>query len=50
MAKTRIYELAKELGLNSKELLAKVLTMGIEASNHMAALSDGEVKKIKRIY
>jgi len=49
MAKIRVHELAKELGMNSKEFIKKIFDMGIEAGSHMATLSDGEVSKIKRI-
>jgi translation initiation factor IF-2 len=36
----KIHELAKELNMNSKELLEKINSMGIEAKSHMSVLSD----------
>ena len=40
----RVYELAKELGLTSKELLAQLKERHIEAKNHMASLDEDVVK------
>lgn len=50
MNKIRIYELAKELGLTSKELIGTVQNMNIEVHNHMSTLEDNEVDKIKQHY
>jgi len=36
----KIHELAKELNMNSKELLERINAMGIEAKSHMSGLSD----------
>ena len=43
----KVHELAKELGLTSKELLAKVKELGIEVKSHMSALSEKDVKKVR---
>ncbi len=43
----RVHELAKELGLSSKELLDKLHGLRVEAKNHMAALDDKTVTRIK---
>lgn len=43
----KIHELAKELDVNSKELLEKVQAMGIEAKSHMSSLSDIDAKAVK---
>jgi translation initiation factor IF-2 len=40
----RVYELAKELGLASKDLLAKLKERNIVAKNHMASLDEDIVK------
>ena len=48
MAKTRVHELAKELGYNSKDLLDKIIAMGIDAKSHMAALEDEDVETIRK--
>ena len=42
----KVYELAKELGVASKELLEKAAKMGIEVQNHMSVLSDTDVKRL----
>ncbi len=36
----KVHELAKELNLNSKDLLDKIASMGIDAKSHMSVLSD----------
>jgi translation initiation factor IF-2 len=39
----RVHELAKELGLASKDLLAKLHELGVDAKSHMSALEDDAV-------
>ena len=36
--KVRLYEVAKDLGLANKDLVAKVRALGIEVKNHMSNL------------
>jgi translation initiation factor IF-2 len=43
----RVHELAKEFGINSKDLLDKLAALGIQAKNHMSALDPDSVKKIR---
>ena len=43
----KVHELAKELGIASKELLEKIRALGIDVKSHMSALSDGDVKKVR---
>ncbi len=47
--KKKVYELAKEMGIQSKDLIAKAGALGIEVKSHMSALTDTEVDKIKGI-
>ncbi|HPL53176.1 MAG TPA: translation initiation factor IF-2 N-terminal domain-containing protein, partial [Bacillota bacterium] len=47
MGKIRIYELAKELGIQSKELVAAAKELNINVNNHMSALEDGDIALIK---
>ncbi|ROQ90196.1 translation initiation factor IF-2 [Desulfosoma caldarium] len=47
MARMRVHELAKELDMNSRELLDKILKMGIVVKNHMSTLSESAVAKIR---
>jgi translation initiation factor IF-2 len=49
MAKIRIYELAKELGIeNNKDLVAEVRSLGIEIKGVMSTLSDEEADRVRR--
>ena len=43
MAKMKVYELAKEMGMESKELLAVMKNKGIEVKSHMSVLEDEQV-------
>lgn len=45
MSKIRIYELAKQLGVANKDLVAKINSIGIEAKSHMAMLTEEEACK-----
>ncbi len=47
MAKQRIYELAKQLGLDNKVLVDKAKELGFNIKNHMSSLSDTEVNELK---
>jgi translation initiation factor IF-2 len=40
MKKVRVYELARELGLEAKELLKKLHELGVEAKSHMSGLDE----------
>lgn len=50
MPKQRVYELAKELGLNKQELVSTInsLELGFSVGNFMTVLSPEEVKAVKR--
>jgi len=49
MSKTRVYELAKELGLENKAVLDLCTQLGIEGKkSHSNSLSDDEAEKIRR--
>ncbi len=47
MGKLRVYELAKNLGLENKELLAKLADAGVEVASHASSLSDEDLQKFK---
>ncbi|MEJ5349341.1 MAG: translation initiation factor IF-2 [Desulfosoma sp.] len=47
MARMRVHELAKELDMNSKDLLERILKMGISVKNHMSTLSESAIAKIR---
>ncbi len=43
----RVFELAKQLGLPSKELINDLKTMGVTVANHMAALEENVVTQVQ---
>jgi len=43
----RIYELARDLGVSSKELIGKLHDMGVAVKNHMSTLSDEQVDQVR---
>jgi len=49
MGKVRVYELAKDFGIESKEVITQLATMGINVKNHMSTLEDDEVTKYKQV-
>jgi len=48
MAKIRIHELAKELKINSKDLVAQLNQMGYAVKNHMSTIEENDVGQIRR--
>jgi translation initiation factor IF-2 len=47
-AKMRVYEIAKELNVPNKELIAKIRALGLEVNNHMSSLELEDVNRVKR--
>ncbi|WP_422486799.1 translation initiation factor IF-2 [Gudongella sp. DL1XJH-153] len=47
MTKVRIYELAKELNMTSKELMEKIEGLELKINSHMSSIEDEEAKLIK---
>ena len=47
MSKTRVYELAKELNVASKEIIEKAKEVGILYNSHMSTMEEAEISKIK---
>ena len=47
MGKIKIHEIAKKIGINSKEILEKALELGLEVKTHMSSVSEEEAKKIE---
>jgi len=47
MPKFRVYEIARQMGLNNKDLVAKIQSLGIQVKNHMSTLTSDEVQAIK---
>ena len=44
----RVYEIAKEVGIPNKDLIAKIRALGLEVNNHMSSLDADDVARIKR--
>lgn len=49
MAKVRVYELARELNMDSKELVEKLLAGGINIKNYMSTLDEDATKRAREI-
>ncbi|NLL31883.1 MAG: translation initiation factor IF-2, partial [Enterococcus cecorum] len=47
MSKVRIYELAKDLNVSSKELVEKAKTIGMEVENYRSAITKEEAQQLK---
>ena len=48
--KTKIHEIAKKIGVSSKEVLERAHSLGIEASSHLSGVEDDEAKKIEESF
>ena len=48
MAKARVYELAKELGVGNKEILEQLKKKNVEVKNHMSTGEDNVAEEIRR--
>ncbi|MCP4682666.1 MAG: translation initiation factor IF-2 [Desulfobacterales bacterium] len=49
MAKVRVYELAKDLSMENKSLIEKLVAGGMDIRNHMSTLDEEQVIKAKEI-
>ena len=49
MATKRVYELAKDMNMSSKDLLAKLKELGLDVKNHMSTIPSAEVERIKKM-
>lgn len=50
MSKTRVYELAREFGMESKVLVTKLQEMGIQVASHQSTLTDAQTEEIKKAF
>ena len=48
LGKIKIYEIAKKLGLTSKEVLEVAQKLNIEVKSHMSGIEEEEAKKIEK--
>ncbi len=49
MSKKRVYELAKELNVPSKDIVEKAQSAGVDVKNHMSTLTDSDISKVKHL-
>lgn len=50
MAKIRVYELAKKLGVSSNDMLARLSALGIEAKTHISGINDDDAKRVEKTF
>ncbi|MDO4539980.1 MAG: translation initiation factor IF-2 N-terminal domain-containing protein, partial [Syntrophomonadaceae bacterium] len=50
MAKVRVHELAKEMGIPSKEMVIALQSMGLDIKNHFSTIDDAQVNWIRQNY
>ncbi len=48
MTRYRVHELAKELNMDNKDLIDRLVKLGIQVKNHMSTLTDTAVLKIRQ--
>ena len=48
MAKIRVHELAKELGVPSKEMVDTLLKLGLDVKNHMSTMEESQAAWVKK--
>ena len=47
MSKVKIYEIAKELNIENKEIIEEAKKLGIEVKSHLSSIEETDAKKIK---
>ena len=50
MAKQRVYELAKELNKENKEIIKILKDQGAEIKNHMSTVTEEQASKVKEFF
>ena len=50
MGKIKIHEIAKEMGLTSKEVIEKAIKLGIEAKTHMSGVDEEDAERIRKSF
>ena len=48
MSKKRVYELARDMGIDNKELISRLEKLGIAVRSHSSTLEDSDVQKIQQ--
>ena len=47
MSKIKIHEIAKKIGVNSKDVLEKAIELGLDVKTHMSSIEEKDAKKIE---
>ena len=50
LGKVKIHEIAKKMGLTSKEVIDKALELKIEAKSHLSAITEEEAQKLENSF
>ena len=50
MGKMKIHEIAKELGLTSKDVIAKANELGMDIKSHLSSVEDADAEKIRNSF
>ncbi len=50
MGKVKIHEIAKKVGMNSKEVLDKAKELGIDVKSHLSTLEDSDAKRLEESF
>ena len=50
MGKIKIHELAKEIGMASKDVLEKAKSLGIDVASHLSNVTDEQATEIRNAY
>ena len=50
MAKQKIYELAKELNKQSKDIVEFLNKNGVEVKSHMSSVEDAQIEMVKKAF
>ena len=50
MGKIKIHELAKEIGMSSKDVLEKAKSLGIDVTSHLSNVTDEQATEIRNAY
>ncbi|HRY13135.1 MAG TPA: translation initiation factor IF-2 [Syntrophomonadaceae bacterium] len=48
MAKIRVHEFAKEMGMPSKQMVETLINLGLEVKNHMSTIEDSQVAWVRK--
>ena len=50
LGKMKIHEIAKELGLTSKDVIAKANELGMDIKSHLSSVEDADAEKIRNSF